>query len=94
MVGIQKKNIRIVEQVLKDCLTHGLAVNLEKSEFHQKEVNISGHVINGTEIQMQYKKVNTILEWQPPTKKNSFRPFGGSQKLFCQSYTFHQIDQN
>ena len=43
----------IVEQVLKRCLQHDLAVNLDKSEFHKTEVEFLGHIINGTNIQMQ-----------------------------------------
>ena len=40
----------IVEQVLKRCLKHDLAVNLDKSEFHKTEVEFLGHIIKGTNI--------------------------------------------
>ena len=56
----EAKHQKIVQQVLKKCLDHGLAVNLEKSEFHKNEVKFLGHVINGVEIKMQVEKVNII----------------------------------
>ena len=64
-----------MEHVLQRCLDHNLAVNLEKLEFHKTEVNFLGHVIYGTEIQMQQRKVNAILDWQPPTKKKDVQAF-------------------
>lgn len=66
-----------MEQVLKRCLDHNLAVNLEKSEFHKTQVDFLGHVINGTEIRMQQRKVDAILERQPPTKKKEVQAFLG-----------------
>ena len=40
----------IVEKVLQQCIEHGLAVNLLKSEFHVKVAIFLGHVINGQEV--------------------------------------------
>ena len=57
----EEEHQKLVEYVLKKCLDHGLAINLEKSEFHQKEVNFVEHVINGQSIKMQPNKVNAIL---------------------------------
>ena len=36
----------IVKKVLQQCVEHGLAVNLLKSDFHVKETRFLGHVIN------------------------------------------------
>ena len=38
---------KLVEYIFKKYLDYGLAINLEKSEFHQKEVNFLRHIING-----------------------------------------------
>ena len=46
----EEEHQMIVIQVLKWCLRHDLAVNLEKLEFHKTEVEFLGHIINGTNI--------------------------------------------
>ena len=48
----EEEHQKIIEQVLEKCLKHGLAINLEKSEFHKSEVDFLGHVVNGTNISM------------------------------------------
>ena len=73
----EEEHHQIVEQVLKLCLNHGLAVNLEKSEFHKPEVDFLGHVVNGSEISMQAWKIDAILEWQTSTKKKQVQAFLG-----------------
>ena len=73
----EEEHQKIVEQVLKRCLDHSLAVNLEKSEFHKPKVDFRGHVVNGSEISMQAQKIDAILEWQTPTKKKEVQAFLG-----------------
>jgi len=41
---------RLVEKVLQQCVQHGLAVNLLKSEFHVKQTIFVGHISNGQQI--------------------------------------------
>ena len=48
----EAKHQAIVEKVLQQCIEHGLAVNLLKSEFHVQETIFLGHVINGQEVKM------------------------------------------
>ena len=80
----------IVEQLLKRCLQHDLAVNLDKSEFHKTEVEFLGHVINITNIQMQQKKVDAIVKWKMPTKKKevqAFLGFANYYRWFIKNYS-------
>ena len=46
-----------VEKVLQQCVEHGLAVYLLKSEFHVKETIFVGHLINGQEVKMDASKL-------------------------------------
>ena len=73
---------KLVDYILKKCLDHDLAINLEKSEFHQKEVNFLGHIINSRSIKMQSNKVNAILQWQPPMKKKEVQAFLSSANYY------------
>ena len=47
----------IVETVLQQCVEHGLAVNLVKSEFYVKETIFLVHVINSQEVKIDRKSV-------------------------------------
>ena len=65
----------IVEKVLQQCVEHGLAVNLLKSEFHVQETIFLGHVINGQEVKMDPSKLETMSKWPIPTKKKEVQVF-------------------
>ena len=67
----------IVEKVLQQCVKHGLAVNLLKSEFHVKETIFLWHVINSQEVKMDPSKLETISKWPIPTKKKEVQSFLG-----------------
>ena len=58
-----------VEQVLQQCVKHGLAVNLTKSEFYVHESIFLVHIVNSSQIQMDSAKLETISNWPVPTKK-------------------------
>ena len=53
----------IVENVLQQLVTHGLAVNFLKSRFHVKETIFLVHVINGQEVKMDASKLETMSKW-------------------------------
>ena len=63
------KHQAIVEKVLRQCVEHGLTVNLLKSEFHVKGTIFLVHVINGEEVEMDPSKLETMSKWPIPTKK-------------------------
>ena len=74
----------IVEKVLQQCVEHGLAVNLLKSEFHVKESIFLGHVINGQEVKMDPSKLETMSKWPIPTKKKEVQAFFGFANYYRQ----------
>ena len=66
-----------VETILQQCVNHGLAVNLTKSEFHVHETIFLGHIVNGSQVQMDAAKLETMSKWQVPTKKKEVQAFLG-----------------
>ena len=80
----------IVEQVLQKLLDHNLAVNLEKSAFHEQEIEFLGYMINGAEIKMQQHKVDVIQDWPASSKKKqvqAFLGFANYYRRFIQNYS-------
>ena len=67
----------IVGKVLQQCVEHGLAVNLLKSEFYVKDTIFSGHVINGQDVKIDHSKLETMSTWPIPTKKKEVQAFLG-----------------
>ncbi|KAK8985770.1 hypothetical protein V6N11_021623 [Hibiscus sabdariffa] len=57
------EHLRIVLQTLRD---HQLFAKFSKCEFWLSEVAFLGHVISAKGIMAYPKKVQTILDWQPP----------------------------
>ena len=73
----EAENQAIVEKVLQQCVEHGLAVNLLKSEFHVKKTIFLWHVINGQEVKMDPSKLENMSKWPIPTKKKEVQEFLG-----------------
>ena len=67
----------MVQKVLQQCIEHGLAVNLFKSEFHVNETIFLRHVINGQEVKMVPSKLETMSKWPIRTKKKEVQAFLG-----------------
>jgi len=68
------EHLRKVLQVLRD---NELYVKKEKCSFAQEEVLFLGHKIKGGKLMMENTKVQTIQEWEPPTKVHELRSFLG-----------------
>ena len=66
-----------VEKILQQCVNHWLAVNLTKSEFHVHETIFLGHIVNGSQVQMDSSKLVTMYKWPVPTKKKEVQVFLG-----------------
>jgi len=56
----EEEHRQLVEQVLQQCIKHGLAVNLPKSEFHVQVTLFLGHIINSQQVQMDPTKLEAI----------------------------------
>ena len=74
----------IVEKVLQQCVEHGLAVNLLKSEFHVKETIFLAHVSNGQEVKMYPSKLQTMSKWPIPINKKEVQEFLGFADYYRQ----------
>ena len=64
-----------VEQILQQCVNHGLAVNLTKSEFHVHETIFLGHIGNGSQVQMDPAKLETMSMCPVRTKEKEVQAF-------------------
>jgi len=73
----EEEHQHLVEQILQQCIKHGLAVNLTKSEFHVQETLFLGHIINGQQVQMDPTKLEAMSKWPTPTKKKEVQAFLG-----------------
>lgn len=58
------QHLEVVFQKLRDNL---LYTNSEKSEFGKTEIEFLGHIVTGTSIKLDKKKVEAIKKWQQPT---------------------------
>ena len=79
-----------VEKVLQQCINHVLAVNLTKSEFHVHETIFRGHIVNGSDVQMDPAKLETMSKWPVPTKKKevqAFLGFANYYRRFIEDYS-------
>ena len=73
-----------IKKVLPQCVNHGLAVNLTKSEFHVHETIFLSHIVNGSQVQMDPAKLETKYTWPVPTKKKEVQAFLGFANYYRQ----------
>ena len=66
-----------VEKVLRQCVNHGLAVNLTKSEWHVHETIFLRQIVNGSQVQMYPAKFETMSKWPVPTTQAEVQAFLG-----------------
>ena len=50
----------VVDKVLQECVKHELVVNLTKSELHVHETMFLGHIVNGSQVQVNSGKLETM----------------------------------
>ena len=63
----EEEHVHIVTSVLWLLQENGLAVALEKCEWHASKVEFLGYIISAEGVSMAEDKVQTLLEWAPPT---------------------------
>ena len=79
-----------VHLVLERLRQHGLYAKLEKCEFHQQEVQFLGFHILVLCIDMDPRKVDTLLNWQPAQTlrdRQSFLGFANFYQWFIDGYS-------
>lgn len=80
----QEEHDRHVRQVLAKLREHGLYAKLEKCAFDQDQVEFLGFIISAKGISMDPKKVQTILDWQPPSSVRDVQCFLGFANFYRQ----------
>ena len=66
-----------VVKILQRCVKHGLAVNLTQPEFHVYETIFLDHIVNGSQVQMDPAKHESMSKWPVPTKMEEVQAFLG-----------------
>ena len=78
-----------VEKVLRRFVNHGLVVNRTKSGFHVHETIFLGQIVNGSQVQMDPAKLETMFKWPVPTKKKEVPAsldFANYYRRFLENY--------
>ena len=79
-----------VGKILQQCVNYGLAVNLTKSEFHVHETIFIGHIVNGSQVQMDPAKLESMFKLAVPTEKKevqAFLSFASYYRRFIENYS-------
>src|SRR5690606_35217683 len=78
----EEEHTRLVREVLERLYKAGLAINPKKSVFHTKEVEFLGYIIGPDGVKMSPKKVETVLQWQPPWSVKDVQSFMGFANFY------------
>ena len=73
-----------VRQVLQRLREHRFYAKLEKCEFNLHEVEFLGHIVSPQGVQMDPKKIETVLNWQQPRNRKDVQRFFGFANYYCQ----------
>ena len=73
---------RLIKEVLQALSDNDLYVELEKSEFHKKEVEFLRYIVRTNRVRIDLKKVQVVLEWPVPKNLKDIQSFTG----FCNYY--------
>ena len=79
-----------VEEIVEQCVKHGLAVNLTKSEFHVHATIVLVHIVSGSQVQMDPAKLENMSKWLVPTKQTevpAFLGFANYDRRFIENYS-------
>ena len=66
------QHLRIVFQNLRE---NKLYAKLSKCEFWLEEVSFLGHVVSAEGIKVDPKKIEAVVEWEPPKNPTKVRSF-------------------
>ncbi len=89
-----KEHVSHVFKVLKCLNTRNLHLKPKKCEFHRKEVDLLGFVVERHEIRMNLKKLRAIKEWKPLInikEVQSFLGFINYNRKFIKDYLINAI---
>jgi len=78
----EEEHISHVRQVLSVLEENHLAAKVSKCEFHRPEVEFLGHVISGSGVKTDPKKISALKDWPTPSTVKEVQSFVG----FCNYY--------
>ena len=70
-------HLKHVKLVLEALNKYQIKVKLEKCKFFMTEVEYLGHIVSGTELKPDPKKITTITEWPEPETAHQIQQFIG-----------------
>ena len=78
----EEEHVHIVTSVLWLLQGNGLAVALEKCEWHTSKVEFLGYIISADGVSIAEDKVQTLVEWTPPTNVTAVQSFLGFANFY------------
>ncbi|XP_070800868.1 uncharacterized protein [Pituophis catenifer annectens] len=79
-----EEHVTLVRQVLERLLKARLYVKVSKCEFHRTELEYLGYRISKDGLEMDPKKVTTVLGWQAPGTRQQLQSFLGFANFYRQ----------
>ena len=76
------KHIPLVQEVLSRLDKASLGVNLKKSSFHIRKVEVLGYIISEQGIEMSEKKIEEVKNWAVPRKVKDVQEFLGCANFY------------
>jgi len=78
----EDKHVHIVMSVLRLLQENGIVVAPEKCEWYTLKVEFLGYIISADGVSMAEDKVQTLLEWAPPTSVMAVQSFLGFANFY------------
>ena len=66
-----EEHLKHLDEVLSILEEYSLYAKMSKCEFGMKEMLYLGHIINGTGVQVDMKKIRAIRDWPTPKKSQN-----------------------
>ena len=77
-----KEHITLTRRVLAKIKEYGLAIAAHKSSFHVQQTEFLGYILTPAGVEMSKEKVETVLEWAPPTNVKGVQAFMGFANFY------------